>query len=403
MTQKRLLALGVLLIAVLGAGFAVVHARHQRAASSSNDGPANTPIVRVDASPRTQALDAHETSAPTRTAVAADPERSARAWMERSSKVVIAKNAQLLSSTAAHALALPPSEAWSALTARARVGDEAAAAAAMLLANECNGLSVQVASNVAQDTRAVEHLTASLPPGWNRFVRAIDAQSRQRLHARIASCADVGGVWDFALMALDRFMRSDDPDTQLAAAEDIGDDTTAIADLRELAASQADSETSRRALGERLMQSGNPVDQSEGRAMLERLAEDDADVVSFLAACFSKGCGHFRGDPAVADVWVEHAAGLGDLWAFDTRIAKLQAAGQTTDAWAWALYRLDLALAGCFEFGQPQPVWIAQAAQAALRLEGSLDSAQRAAAHAAAQAISIRWEAQAAARLGCAE
>src|SRR5665213_1066788 len=97
-------------------------------------------------------------------------------------------------------------------------------------------------------------------------------------------------------MALDRFLRPDDPDTQLAEAADIRDDATAIADLHQLA-DQTASENARRVLGERLMQSADVGNQAEGRALLEQLAANDADVVSFFAMCFHERCGFFRGDP----------------------------------------------------------------------------------------------------------
>ena len=334
--------------------------------------------------------------------IAADPERSARAWIERSDEVVRAKKERRFGTAVARLLTLPPAEAWSALTARAGDGDVAAATAAMLLANECSIISVQLLSNVVEDTRLVDHLTASLPQDRERFVRAIDAQWRERLRARIASCADVGGVLDFALMALDRFVGPADADAQLAEAADISDDATAIADLRPLV-DQTGSENARRALGERLMRSRDVGNQAEGRALLEQLAIDDGDIVSFLAACFSKGCGFFRGDPGVAEAWTERAAGLGEWWALTTHLADLETAGHPADAWAWALYRLDLAQAGCFEENQPQFIFIAQAAQDVFRIERSLNADQQAAGRTAARAIEVRWKAQAAARLGCAE
>ena len=78
-----------------------------------------------------------------------------------------------------------------------------------------------------------------------------------------------------------------------------------------------------------------------------------------------------------------------------TYITKLQTAGQPVDAWAWALYRLDLASAGCFEMGEPQLAYIAQSAQDAFRLEQMLGAAQQAAGRAAAAAIAAQsWRRQ---------
>lgn len=135
--------------------------------------------------------------------------------------------------------------------------------------------------------------------------------------------------------------------------------------------------------------------------MLEQLASGDADIVDFLAACFSHGCGGFGGDPAVADAWVERAAGMGSLWALPARIAELETSGDTSGAWAWALYRLDLARLGCFEQFQPQWTWIAQAAQDVFRLQAALSPAQQTAGRAAAVTIAMRWQAQATARFAC--
>lgn len=232
-------------------------------------------------------------------------------------------------------------------------------------------------------------------------MRTIDTQWRERLRARMASCADVGGTLDFALMVLDRFMQPDDPETQLAAGQDIGDDATAIADLRQLA-DQTDSENARHALGIRLMESRDPASQAEGRALLEQRAPNDANVVSFLAGCFSAGCGFFRGDPGVAVAWLEQAAGLGEWWALNTQIMDLQTAGQTTDVWSWALYRLDLAEAGRFETGQPQTFFIGQSAQTAFQLEGTLNADQQAAGRAAERVIAAHWLAHAEIAQACA-
>ncbi len=278
--------------------------------------------------------------------------------MARSNAVVTAKNAKLFGADAAHLMILPPAEAWSALTARAKNGDTGAAAAALLLANDCKNLSEQATLFAASHSRFVDHMTSGLPHDWERFLHTIDAQQQERLQARIASCADVGGIWDFALLVLNRFMQPDDPGMQLAEAGDIRDDATAIADLRQLA-DQTDSEGAKRALGMRLIESKEAANQAEGLALLEQLATGDADIVSFLAGCFQQGCGAFRGDPGVADAC------------------------------------LDLASAGCFEMGEPQLAYIAQSAQDAFRLEQMLGAAQQAAGRAAAAAIAAQsWRRQ---------
>lgn len=399
MKRKHTLVVGVLLIVSLG-GIAVLHSRPHRALPASAGAIARSSTAQAGASLSTSPVAVQHPPAPTRATIAADPIRTAHAWMARSNAVVTAKNVSLFGADAAHLMILPPAEAWSALTARAKNGDTGAAAAALLLANDCKNLSEQATLFAASHSRFVDHMTSGLPHDWERFLHTIDAQQQERLQARIASCADVGGIWDFALLVLNRFMQPDDPGMQLAEAGDIRDDATAIADLRQLA-DQTDSEGAKRALGMRLIESKEAANQAEGLALLEQLATGDADIVSFLAGCFQQGCGAFRGDPGVADAWVERAARLGEWGMLSTYITKLQTAGQPVDAWAWALYRLDLASAGCFEMGEPQLAYIAQSAQDAFRLEQMLGAAQQAAGRAAAAAIAAQSWATATARLDC--
>jgi hypothetical protein len=298
-------------------------------------------------------------------------------------------------------MALPADEAWAALVHAARDGDLEASSAALLVANECKLRLERASTQDAEANRMIDRATAEpLPSNWAGFLRALDAQQQERLHAHVERCAGVGGVLDFALMAMDRAIRPDDPQMQLFEATEIDDDDEAIAALRSLA-SNADDTPARSELGRRLMRSRNLQEQFEGRAMLEQLASGDADIVDFLAACFSHGCGGFGGDPAVADAWVERAAGMGSLWALPARIAELETSGDTSGAWAWALYRLDLARLGCFEQFQPQWTWIAQAAQDVFRLQAALSPAQQTAGRAAAVTIAMRWQAQATARFAC--
>lgn len=298
-------------------------------------------------------------------------------------------------------MALPADEAWAALTRAARDGDLAARAAALLVAQDC-GIRLERAQTWEEEAkRAIDRATAEpLPSDWAGFLRTLDAQQQERLRAHVERCAGVGGVLDFALMAMDRAMRPDDPQMQLAEAEEIDDDDEAIVALRSLASNGHDA-LARSALGRRLMRSRNLPEQLEGRAMLEQLASEDPDIVDFLAACFSVGCGGFHGDPAVADAWVERSAGMGSRWALAARIGKLEATDDGMGAWAWALYRLDLARLGCFEQFQPQWAWIAQDSRDVFRLQATLSPAQQAVGRVAADAIAVRWHALAAHRLSC--
>lgn len=338
---------------------------------------------------------------PTPATIAASAERGARLWTARADAVTRAKNARMFNADVARMMALPADEAWAALVHAARDGDLAATSAALLVANECRLRLERATTQGSEAKRMIDRATAEpLPAEWAGFLRALDAQQQERLRAHVERCAGVGGVADFALMAMDRAMRPDDPDMLLAEAAEIDEDDEAIAALRSLASNDDDA-PARSELGRRLMRSRNPQEQLEGRVMLEQIAGGDPDIADFLAACFSHGCGGFGGDSTVADAWVEQAAGMGSRWALDVHIGKLETAGDASGAWAWALYRLDLALLGCFEQFQPQWTWIAQDAQDVFRLEATLSPAQLASGRATADAIAAAWHARATVRFDC--
>lgn len=342
---------------------------------------------------------ATRTEPPTAAAIAADAERSAQLWMARAEGVTRAKRARLFGEDVAHLLALPADDAWSALIVRAHDGDRAAAAAAMLLAVECRQWSQSLASNAS--TRVLDDATsAPLPPEWARFVRATARQQEARRNARLHPCDGVGGIVEFALLMLDRMLATDDPQVRLMEAADIDNDDEAIEALRELAL-RDDDRAAHVELGRRLLKSHDAQAQAEGRVMLEQLAIGDPDVVDFLAGCFLDGCGAFQGDRTVADAWVERAAGMGSWWALGVRIVALEAAGDASGAWAWSLYRRDLASLGCFSLYQPDWTHLAQAAHGASAIEATLQPAQRASGQAIAAHIAQRWQALAAERLAC--
>ncbi|HET6545562.1 MAG TPA: hypothetical protein VFG55_02315 [Rhodanobacteraceae bacterium] len=335
------------------------------------------------------------------TAIPADPELEARAWIARADENRMRWRARQFGPDVAALLDLSAADAWDALRARAADGDGKAATAALLLADECNALRRLPATATAAHSATANHLDATtLPTDWIRFLRAIDAGQQARLAARIAGCAGVGGVLDFGLMVLDRMVRPDDPAIQLAEVEDDPDDARAIADLRRLAA-PPDAADARRALGERLMQSRDPQERDEGRAMLEGLAPNDASIVSFLASCLRNGCGFFPRDPDAAPFWLEQAAGLGFTWALRTWSGDLQATGHMSEALAWSLYRLELARAGCSGDGLASMVYLAQAAEDAFRLEAATSAGERAQARAALARIIATWEPRTMAAFGC--
>src|SRR5690606_34986947 len=102
---------------------------------------------------------------PTAATISADAERSARVWLTRAAAVARARRASLFGEDVARLLALPADDAWSALTDRARDGDRAAAAAAMLLATECMQWSGTATINPS--TRILDDATsAPLPQDW---------------------------------------------------------------------------------------------------------------------------------------------------------------------------------------------------------------------------------------------
>ena len=239
-----------------------------------------------------------------------------------------------------------------------------------------------------------------MPQEWIDFIAAIDAQQNARRAERTDGCTGVGGTLDFAEMTLDRFMRPDDPQAQLGEAEQIDDDKDAIPLLRNLA-DRLGTEEARRELGQRLFNSTNLAESAEGLAMLESLAESDDLAAETLIHCFSSGCGSVAPDSAIAMTWMEHAAGLGSLSALTEIHNELVKAGNNADAWAWAMYGLELATAGCLESNQPSPTGVLLDEQRVLELDHLLDATQRAQGQASLQTIQQRWEPQAMLNLGC--
>jgi hypothetical protein len=345
--------------------------------------------------------------------IAADATGSAERWRERAERVVRAKNARLFNADVARLLDLPPDQAWHALVDRALAGDLAAGTAALQIAILCNTLSPGDGYVNGTRPNTARRLHAKLSPSWQNFLDAIETRSRDDLRQRIGHCDGVSGATDFALLMLDHFLEPTDPDVQLEIARDEEDDARAIADLREIAAKHPAANT-KRALGERLMESTEPAARAEGRAALEALAADDADAVIALAFCAGQSpsmgdasafafrpCHAFDDDPAGASQWIERAAGLGDHASLMRWTAKLANDGRTVDAWAWSLYRLDLAMRGCFEIGRPDFVYLGLAADGEEELRKTLDAKQENAGRAIANEIAGRWTAEATARLDC--
>ncbi|MGA9421239.1 MAG: hypothetical protein WBW61_02690, partial [Rhodanobacteraceae bacterium] len=305
-------------------------------------------------------------------------------------------------------LAEPPADAWNALRALADAGDKNAGLAAMQLNQECDALTRLAATRDGLRATWLDHYHATaIPANWLRTAHAIDDARRTRRTAFIASCAKIGGVFDFGLSLLDRFLQPDDPQTQLEYVLAEEDNATAIPDLRRLA-SEMDSDVARRALGARLIESPNPREREEGRALLERLANSAhvaspewRDAIGFLANCLRNGCGFFPRDPVAAAPWLERAAGLGFAWALDTEIRDRETSGDISAAWAWASYRFDLARASCTQSDAPELFALVQAAETAYRLDALLNVTDQARANAELARIRATWWAQATAAFDC--
>ncbi|HEY0178725.1 MAG TPA: hypothetical protein VGC30_03705 [Dokdonella sp.] len=339
--------------------------------------------------------------APDAAAISVDPQQSARTWQRRAHRVVAAKRARRFGAEIGRLLERAPNDAWAALRDRAEDGDGASAVAATLLAQECAALVAWPASARSAQSGYADRLGASaLPPDWIAFLRSVDALAQDELNARIASCAGVGDTTGLLRLALARLLVPDDPLAQLADAT-TGEEPIDV--LRDRAA-RSGSDADRLALGERLLASADATERQQGLALVEPLAGADADAAGFLARCFAQGCPFRYGDadPAAAAAWLERAAGLGFGPALERRIAELDAAGRTGDAWAWSLYRLDLALAGCFEFGRPTILALGGAAEAAFAFERRLSAPERARGTALAREIAATWTAAALAGTACA-
>jgi hypothetical protein len=361
------------------------------------------------------AMSQPNTAAPRHDAIVDDAAGSADAWQEHAERVVQAKNARLFNADVARLLALPPDEAWPLLVDRALAGDIAAGAAAMEIAIFCRNLAPDDGYINGTRPNIARNAHPALPAHWKTFLDAIETHERERTRVRVAHCDGVDDGTDLALLMLDRFFEPTDPELQVVVAKDDPDDAQAIADLREIAAKNPGLDA-QRALAERLLEAMDASDQDEGREMLDRIGtEDDAAAIA-LARCaahsasiagkastFGPACHAFDADPDAASQWLERAAGLGDYSALDRQIAKLSAAGRSVDAWAWSLYRLDLALRGCFESSAPSFVYVGVAADGEEALRRTLDAKQENAGRAIAHEIAGRWEAEATARLDCAD
>jgi hypothetical protein len=396
-TRTRWIAL-ILLMAVIGGGVALQRHRLDRVAKQRAQLTVQAP------SPSTRAATSSPVPTPrtpTREGIAADSERSAHDWSQLAERAIEAKNSRALGADAAKLLQMQPVQAWKALTERAHDGDQGAAKAALLLASECNTAGLLASASAPTHASYVDRLVDGMPQDWGRFVRAIDNAAEQRQHDRVTDCEGVGGTMDFAMMVIDRFLDADDPQIQLDATLDNPDDAEAIGDLRHLADELHDTR-SRRALGERLMRSRDPAEYAEGRIILAELARaGDNEAIVFLASELANPLRQRPDQPPETDDWIGIAAGLGEWSLLNTQIGNLLASNHPVDAFSWALYRLQLAQAACFEVGRPAIFYVAVSAKDVFKQQAGLSADQMALARDGLVAINLLWRAQADAWLGC--
>lgn len=328
------------------------------------------------------------------------PEEFAKAWQARALKAIRNKNARFLGEEVADLLALPPDQAWAELTRRAHSGDLSAAAAAMKLGSECARLKDAISSKISS-TSYSDAYAKGLSPELAQRLHAMASLEQEQLLARAHACSDVGGVADFALLAIDRFMRGDNPDVQLYEAQELTDDATAIATIRQLAQSHP-NDSATQALAERLFLSANAEWQEEGRATLETLAaKGDMEALDLLATCLRKHCLAFGSDGAAAAAWQRYGAEMGSWFPLQWQMEDLSATHEAAQAWAWAQYRVILAHDGCFEFDGPTLIWLGEALQDASRLQRDLSATQQIEGEVFLRQLLAQWSVQAHAAQGC--
>lgn len=398
MSRGAVIATAMIAVALVGA-FLFLHRSHAprrpAAAASHAAAAAAAPTSLRPTAPTSLP------EAPTLAMIQSDGERAARLWLSRANAVALAAKTKKFGAEVADLSEQPPDRAWPALTRLARNGDAAALAMAMQIGVECRNADATLrALNRHPHANVAEIAYRDLSPSWKSFIDALATLQQDREHERLARCTNVDGVLDFAWMMFERFFTPGNAEAQLAIAADLENDDDAIAEMRKLAG-EIGTLDARRSLAERLIRAQSVDYQTEGEATLELLADGDAASASLLASCYAHGCGGFHARPDEADAWIEHAAADGDAAALHDRIARLESAGKTGEAWAWSLYGLELARSGCLERETPTYVAIAQSASDEERVRAALGPAQQNAGRALAYELAARWGIATKQRLGC--
>ena len=394
MNARWALALAAVLVGVI---VFVSSRRHYGAMTAGSDARASSanahpddPLPRAPAPPKLS-------PAPSRDLIGQDPERAARSWQARVEQVVFAKNRKDYGDEIAHLMQLPFEQAWPALLQRAKDGDARAAMAAVSVEAICQAQPVSSHRNA--DLPPASSYYIGLPDAWKPFVDRISELHRNTREQMISLC-ELDDAFDFASVYNEVFLKPGNPDGEIAIAESNNDRSEAIAELRALIEHQ-EGTRGRFRLANLLVESQDAAEAAEGRTLLEHLAPDDPAAAARLGFCLEAGCGGSAPDPAAARPWLEQAAGLGDHAGLSTLTSALEHGGDNAGAWAWSLYTLDLALAGCFETLYPSYHAIAMAAQEEARIKALLTPAEQNAGLAMNYAISGRWERQAKERLSC--
>jgi hypothetical protein len=340
-------------------------------------------------------------AAPSRDAIARDPESAARDWHAFALRVIAAKRKRALGDEVGALMSLPYDQAMPALRSRALDGDGAAASAIAEIVLTCRAEAARRAGRPSTHSNAAARWP-HLSPAWATFADRLDADFWSAHEARTDHCPDDSGFVDFVLQLMDRYLRSDNVEARIDIAADNTDKAQAIADLRALVADGAGARAEY-LLADRLLTEPDAASQTDGIAIFERLAADDPVSALRLGDCFAKGCDGFKARPDEAIPWIEEAAGNGEFSAYTLLLPRLDADGDAAAAWAWSLYRLDLALDGCFESTEPEAFRIGEAANDEARRRATLGSADQNAGLARYYEISGRWEKRARERLDCAD
>lgn len=407
MTSRVAPWLAAIAILFIGAMFLLRHQHHRAALALIRSETGASPRS-VDPASGTDVLEPAGASAngadklpeiPSRDLIFSDGARAARLWEARAEAIVFAKDRKEYGNDIARLLRMPYDKSWHALMALAEDGDRQALIALAHIGSACR---IATDYPVRDPERPPSDAFHTLPSGWKPFVDALGRRQHVERDEHYSHCMDVGNPVDLMELAFDRYFRPDNPDALAEIAADNQDEAQAIADLRVLIARGAGTHADI-FLGDFLIRQDDLAQQAEGRAMLERLGSDDPDVGAYLALCLAQGCGGFAADPDAARPWLESSAGSGNAIGFTMILRYLDQRGRAAEAWAWSLYGLDLALAGCLETLQPDFRTLAGSVENEARRRAALTAEQYNAGLATYYEISGRWEQSAKQHLACAD